>query len=116
MPKLTEQLANAWLQFVTQIGQLWTGSRISGYAEGGPYHCMDCKWAKGRTTGLPFRDANGKGRCGHPIIQLDPKVKIDTQGRKIINLERGCCELVDDSGIVEIVENPLLRETHEGRH
>jgi len=104
MPKATDRLVQAWLLFVRSIPQLWTGSKVSGYAEGGPYHCGDCKYAKGRKEGMPWRDGQGRGRCGHPVIEQDSAVRVDEQGRKIINLEHGCCEFVDDSGITPMQE------------
>lgn len=115
--KLHKAIIVAWLKFVEYVKPLWTGTPISGYAERGPYHCGECKYLKGRTEGLPYRGPEGRGRCTHPIIAIDPRIKVDEQGRKIVNIERGCCEFVDDSGIVDIVENPLLKEPkHEGAY
>lgn len=67
---------------ISRTGPLWTGTRLSGYAESGPYHCGNCKW-------LVAPD-----RCGHPIVIADMEISHrDTLPE--VNAVRGCCEFVE---------------------
>lgn len=78
-----------------EVGPLWPGStKLSGYAEQGPYHCNDCIFRKMK-DGETFIDENGKGRCHHPVVIADPEVKKDQNSFPIINLKHGCCEFVE---------------------
>ena len=92
---LNKDRINRWMQFINYVGKLWTGTTISGYSETGAYHCGDCSHLKGAMQGKPFVGAEGKGRCDHPIVQLDPAIPMDSFGRKMVNIEHGCCEFVD---------------------
>lgn len=65
-------------------GPLWTGTRLSGYAESGPYHCGECKYLSGEN-------------CKHPAVNADPQVKKDKDGMPVVDPKRGCCEFVDPS-------------------
>jgi hypothetical protein len=68
---------------------------LAGYAEDGPYHCEDCSFLKGKKEGNIFVDSNGKGRCPHPVMLADKKTKKDKDGFAIVNINKGCCEFVD---------------------
>lgn len=88
----------------------WTGTKLSGYAASGPYHCKDCKWLRGRTQGQVFRDPVGRGRCNHPVMMADPQVEheeppqsvagtegeIDKPQPAIVDIQFGCCEFVNN--------------------
>jgi hypothetical protein len=96
-------MAKSWLKVISRlkrliadIGPLWPAgsTELSGYAEDGPYHCEDCSFLKGKKSGNIFRDDKGKGRCSHPVVIADSKVKRDGS-LSIVNIERGCCEFVD---------------------
>jgi probable phosphoglycerate mutase len=72
------------------------GTALSGYAEGGPYHCEDCIHKPDKKTPL----------CLHPAVVVDPElqhrlVAIQTGPAIQINLERGCCRYVNP-GIVAL--------------
>lgn len=84
-------------RLIAQVGPLWPSpsTELSGYAEDGPYHCEDCVYLKGKKDDNIFRDENGKGRCGHPVVIKDPDVKKDKSLLPIINIEKGCCEFVE---------------------
>lgn len=82
-----------------QTGRLWTGTKLSGYAENGPYHCDDCIFLKGRKEGKIWEDAEGKGRCNNAFTVADEEVKHDEEGLAIVNIKKGCCEFVDESGL-----------------
>lgn len=84
-------------KLVEDIGAFWPGGStpVAGYAEDGPYHCEDCRFLRGKLEGKIFVDANGKGRCPHPVMLADPKVKKDADGKAIVNIQKGCCEFVD---------------------
>lgn len=96
-------MAESWLKkvaalkrLISSVGPLWPRStKLAGYAEDGPYHCEDCKYLKGKREGNIFKDADGKGRCLHPVMISDPEVKKDSKMLPIINIEYGCCEFVD---------------------
>lgn len=103
---VTEKQLSVWKEFVKKIGKLWSGSAFSGYGEDGPYHCGDCEYLVGRKRNDIYRDSNGKGRCLHTIVQLDPKLKKDQKGLAIVNIERGCCEFVDVPEATEETPNP----------
>ena len=81
-------------RFLNDVGQIWTGTSLSGYQENGPYHCSDCSFLK-KKDGEKFKDEDGKGRCIHPVVIADSKVNKDSKGLGIVNIERGCCEFVD---------------------
>ena len=73
--------------FILRIDPLWTGTKLSGYAESGPYHCGNCVW-------LASPD-----KCTHPIVGADMEV-LHRPGRPvsqlpIVNASRGCCEFVE---------------------
>lgn len=83
-------------QLVERLGPIWPSStRLSGYAEDGPYHCEDCPWLRGRTTGRVFKDSSNKGRCHHPVVLADKQVRKDVEGFAVVNIEHGCCEFVE---------------------
>ena len=44
-----------------------------------------------------LRTKNGLGRCDHPVVISDPKVKKDSEGRPIVNIKIGCCEFVEST-------------------
>jgi len=81
-------------KFVADVGTIWDGTPLSGYAESGPYHCQDCHYLKGIHKEI-FKDSEGFGRCDMPVVIADPKVKKDDQGRPIVNIPKGCCAFVD---------------------
>lgn len=82
-------------KFLREVGPLWPNStKLSGYAENGPFHCSDCSFLK-KVDGEPFKDEQGKGRCNHPVVIADSEVKKDKKGLGIVNIETGCCEFVD---------------------
>jgi hypothetical protein len=97
-------MAESWLKkisglkkLIRSVGPLYPDStELAGYAEGGPYHCEDCIFLKGREQGEGkiFRDIDGSGRCDQSVMIADPQVKKDSQGRPIVNIEMGCCAFV----------------------
>jgi hypothetical protein len=90
---------NALNKIIEENGPLWPRStKLAGYGEEGPYHCEDCIYAKGKKQNDLFKDENGKGRCLHEAMIMDPEVKKDKSMLPIINLEVGCCEFVDQKG------------------
>lgn len=89
-------------RLLSDVGKLWTGTKLSGYAESGPYHCQDCEYLRGRKEGSIFRDAKGKGRCSQEVMMADSEVKKDSDGYPIVNIEKGCCEFVDNEGLVRL--------------
>ena len=101
--------AAKWILLVNSLkGKYWTGTRLSGYAEDGPYHCEDCRHLEGRLTNKVVRDSRGRGYCQHSIVIADPQVAKDSHG-PLVNIEKGCCEFVDTKGI-KGQKNPLLKE------
>lgn len=67
------------------------GTKHSGYAEDGPYHCEDCVHLI--QPGQPY--------CKHPEVVKDQDlqdrlVQIGTQPAIQINLEHGCCRYVNN--------------------
>lgn len=84
-------------KLIAQIGALFPApsTKLAGYAEDGPYHCEDCSFLKGQKAGSIFKDENGKGRCFHPVMIMDPEIKKDKDGFPIVNIEKGCCAFVD---------------------
>lgn len=65
-----------------------TGTKESGYAADGPYHCEDCVW---RLQGTAF--------CTHPRVAHDPALHYLASvenGHPVvkINIEQGCCRYV----------------------
>lgn len=63
------------------------GTPIAGYAEGGPYHCNDCKYIRSRSK--------RHGACDEKHMKADPKTKKLKNGMALVKLETGCCEYVD---------------------
>jgi len=96
-------MAKSWLKkigalkkLLAETGPLWPKStKLSGYGESGPYHCEDCSFLKRNSDGEIFRDADGKGRCNHPVVIADAEVKKGSDGMPLVNIEHGCCEFVD---------------------
>ena len=63
---------------------MWPDStKLSGYAENGPYHCGKCKFLEGTKT------------CIHPVVNADDQVKKDSDGKPVVDAAKGCCEFVD---------------------
>jgi hypothetical protein len=65
------------------------GTKVSGYAEDGPYHCEDCI----------HKTAPDEPFCIHPCVLGDPALQnrvmlIDNRPVVKINMERGCCKYV----------------------
>lgn len=42
------------------------GTKASGFADSGPYHCMNCVWKK---------HVNETDVCTHPVVNADPELK-----------------------------------------
>ena len=82
-------------RFLNVVGPIWTGTKLSGYSESGPFHCGDCGYLKGLKDGNVFKDKDGQGRCNQPVVIADSEVKKDESGRPIVNIEIGCCEFVE---------------------
>src|SRR6266478_3648106 len=58
-------------KFIREVGPLWPNStKLSGYAENGPFHCSDCSFLK-KVDGEQFKDDEGAGRCNHPVVIAD---------------------------------------------
>lgn len=87
-------------RLISSVGPLWPSpsTKLAGYAEDGPYHCEDCVYLKGKKQGNVFKDENGMGRCIHAVMIADPEVMKDSKSLPIVNIERGCCEFVDQKG------------------
>lgn len=84
-------------KLLAQTGPLWPDStELAGYAEDGPYSCAECEYLKGLKAGNVFKDADGLGRCTQSVMIADPNTKKDQKGLPIINIERGCCEFVEN--------------------
>lgn len=69
-----------------RTGSLWTGTRLSGYAESGPYHCGNCIYLVGHN------------QCKHPVVIADPEILGHGYPRNIlpiVNAAHGCCEFVE---------------------
>lgn len=81
-------------KFVRDVGTIWEGTALSGYAERGPYNCGTCQYLKGIHKEI-FKDSEGFGRCDMPVVIADSKVKKDEQGRPIVHIEKGCCAFVE---------------------
>ena len=83
-------------KMVAEFGEIWPGgsTKLSGYAESGPYFCGDCKFMKGVTEGQPVLGGDGRGYCNHEVVLADPEVKKD-DGLASVNPKIGCCEFVD---------------------
>lgn len=114
-------------KLVEEIGAFWPKSTpLAGYAEDGPYHCEDCSFLKGKKEGKIFVDENGKGRCPHPVMIADPKTKKDKDGAAIVNINKGCCEFVDQipdkpgepEGLVQIsgIQGNKMAKKHPYSH
>ena len=84
-------------KLLSSVGRLWPkpSTMLSGYAEGGPYHCGDCEYLKGLEEGQTFVDENGKGRCTMTVVMVDTEAKKDEKGRPIVDIQKGCCEFVE---------------------
>ncbi|VVB52843.1 Uncharacterised protein [uncultured archaeon] len=87
-------------RLLDDVGPIWPApsTKLSGYAEDGPYHCEDCTFLKRDKEGKPVADESGMGRCNHPVVIADKEVKKDKSLLPIINIEKGCCEFVDQKG------------------
>ena len=81
--------------FVGRVGRIWSGTKLSGYAADGPYHCYNCEYLKKSEYGERFYDESGRGRCTHIAVKADPEVLKDDKGLPIINVVSGCCEFVE---------------------
>ncbi|HZS43344.1 MAG TPA: hypothetical protein VFA52_03975 [Candidatus Paceibacterota bacterium] len=87
---------SALKRLISEVGPLWPKStRLSGYAESGPYHCEDCVYLKGKKEGEIFVDKEGQGRCMHPVVIADRETKKDKNFLPIVNIQKGCCEFVE---------------------
>lgn len=84
-------------RLMATTGRLWTGTRLSGYSEEGPYSCGNCRYLldAGRPAFSPGRGAPTFARCEHPAVKADPATKKDAGGWPIVNAARGCCEFVE---------------------
>lgn len=80
---------------IDKVGSLWPlpSSKLSGYAEDGPYHCEDCIYLK-RENGKPVGQG-GYGSCNQPVMMADKEVRHNADGTAIVNIQKGCCEFVD---------------------
>ena len=96
-------MAKSWLRIIGRLKKLIAdvgpiypegSTQLSGYGEDGPYHCEDCSFLKGQKTGNIFKAEDGTGRCNHPVVISDSKVKKD-KNLAIVNIERGCCAFND---------------------
>lgn len=95
MAKDWRKIISALRKLLAEVGELWPDStKLSGYAEKGPYRCGDCEYLKGRVEGNVFRDEDGKGRCNQKVVLADREVLKAQDGLAIVNIERGCCEFV----------------------
>jgi hypothetical protein len=96
-------MAKSWLKIASRlkrlidaVGELWPKStKLAGYGTDGPYFCGMCEYLKGIEKDNVFKDGDGLGRCRHPMMIRDSEVKKDSQGRPIVNIEKGCCEFVE---------------------
>jgi hypothetical protein len=72
------------------------GTPVAEYATSGPYSCQNCHFLKGRNNGKDkiYEDSDGEGRCDERHMKKDPKVKHDSDGLAIVNIEYGCCRFV----------------------
>lgn len=79
------------------------GTKLAGYEEHGPYHCEDCLHQDG-------------GLCSHPAIMADPELedRRNEDGFVQINLERGCCEYVNQP-LEDEDEEPEGKQSRVGR-
>ncbi len=104
MAKNWKGIIAAIKKMVAEFGEVWPGgsTKLSGYAEKGPYHCGDCEYLKGKKEGKVFVDENGRGRCNQEVVLADPEVKKDKDGLGIVNIQTGCCEFVEP--LVQIEE------------
>ncbi len=70
-------------ELIREVGSLWPGStRLSGYAERGPYHCGMCKYF------------DGVGYCNQPVVLADKQVEQE-DGKAMVDGANGCCEFVE---------------------
>lgn len=67
---------------ITRTGPLWDGTRLSGYADQGPYYCGNCV------------HLHGHDACTHPAVIADPETR-KRDGLAIVNASHGCCEFVE---------------------
>ncbi|MGH7745646.1 MAG: hypothetical protein ACREQ5_12785 [Candidatus Dormibacteria bacterium] len=101
---------------IKTAGTLWNGgTKLAGYDDQGPYHCQDCGFLRGRKEGNIFRDENGLGRCGQEVMKADPDTKKDSEGYPIVNIPKGCCEFVDNRGLVQIKGHSEYRDLYLAR-
>lgn len=68
---------------IAEVGPLWSGTRLSGYAEQGPYSCGNCRFLV------------GFDRCIHSAVKADPQTTKGFDGLPVVNAARGCCEFVE---------------------
>ena len=78
------------------------GTKISEYAEQGPYHCGDCVWVSRRDV-----PKEGQGLCKEPHVLKDPQVPAARRSKlKVVDLIHGCCRFVKyPKGYVEDSED-----------
>ena len=83
-------------KLITKFGEIWPGgsTKLSGYAERGPYFCGDCEYMKGVKEGKPVLDAQGRGYCNQEVVLADTEVK-KVNGLASVHPKTGCCEFVD---------------------
>lgn len=80
------QKIDALRSLVREEGPIWPQStKLSGYAEKGPYHCGNCKYLE-----------SGK-YCSQPVVNADNQVKKE-DGKPVVNAAHGCCEFVEPKG------------------
>jgi hypothetical protein len=95
MAKQWSKIIGGLKRLIAEFGPIWPKStKLSGYAESGPYHCEDCEYLK-KVDGQIFRDEWGRGRCSQLVVIADSEVRKDSSGLPIVNIEKGCCEFVD---------------------
>lgn len=82
---------------IGQTGPLWSGTRLSGYAESGPYHCGDCEYMfKGLGSQMGRPDA--PTLCKHHIVVADKEIRQRSGGFPMVSAANGCCEFVEPKG------------------
>ncbi|VVB52067.1 Uncharacterised protein [uncultured archaeon] len=84
-------------RLIGEVGSLWPSpsTKLSGYAEDGPYHCEDCIYLRKDASGGPVVAFDGTGRCSQAVMLVDPQVRHDSEGKAIVNIQHGCCEFVE---------------------
>lgn len=74
------------------------GTKLSEYAETGPYRCGDC---------IHFGTA--KSSCDHPEVVADPEVPKLANGLGHVNARRGCCRYVSPPRAKSAAERSGMR-------